>query len=139
MLRFIIIIALALLLMGSVQESHGQSVTNPDSVTISRVEFQRFMASVDTIQAENKDLKDLLEIRKMEIRKLDFIIEQDSILVAYKDRRIQLLEEEVKIHTDYIARLNRRSWRNSKVLWFMSGIATVYVSSIVLDNAQLGN
>lgn len=139
MLRFIVILAIALLLMGAGQDVQAQSTTNPDSVTVSRVEFRQFLASVDTLQAENRDLKNLLEIRKLEIRKLDFIVEQDSILISYKDRRIQLLEDEVKIHTDYIARLERRSWRNSKALWFLSGVATVYVSSIVLDNAQFGN
>ena len=112
----------------------AQEADTTETTTIPTEELQQFFADVDSLQAENADYRELLTLRRMEIMKLEFVVSQDSLLFTYKDRRISLLEDEIKLHTDYIARINKRSWRNSKVLWFATGAMTIYVSSIVLNN-----
>jgi hypothetical protein len=120
--------------------AYAQTVDSTTTVTIPRTELQSYFDAVDSVRAENRNYMELLNIRQLEIKTLDFIVQQDSILIGYKDRRISMLETEIKLHTDYIDRINRRSWRNSKTLWFVTGMATVYISSIVLDNINgVGN
>lgn len=127
-----ILLALLFVLMLGVQNVQAQDST--DTVTIPKTELQAFFTQVDSLQTDNADLRTLLGFKKLEIRKLEFIVEQDSLLLGFKDQRIRLLEDEIQSHTDYITHLEKRGWRQSKVLWFLNGAATILVSSIVLQN-----
>lgn len=128
MRKFLVIFFLAL----SLQTVPANAQARPDSVTIGRVELDRFFASVDSLQSQNKLYQELIRNYNLRIENYRYIRQQDSLLVSYKDRRIVLLQEEIQIHEARIKRLEKSNWKTGMLV--LSGAAAILVSSIVLDN-----
>ena len=131
----ILIFLLVLILIGY-DNTQAQSQQDTTTVTIPKVELNQFFQAVDSLQSETALLRELIANQRSQIFKLEYIVSQDSLVLSLKDMRIQLMSDEIKYHTDYIKRIERNKWMDSKLLWFTVGAATIVVSSIVLDNIQ---
>jgi len=107
-----------------------------DSVTVSRQELDEFFTNVDSLQAQNRLLQQLIQNLRAQILTLELVQAQDSTLIQYRDKQIDLLEQEIKIHEARVLRISNRSWTESKFLWFSIGVGTIFVTSAILRNVD---
>lgn len=108
--------------------------TDTTKVTVNKETLEALLTTVDTLQEREAELRLLVANLERQLLTRDLIAHQDSIILSYQDKRFALLEEEIRIHEKRIKSMNSSNWKN--YLWYGAGAATLFISSIVVNNVE---
>ena len=73
-----------------------------DTLQIPQEELEEFFLALDTLRAQDSLKSILISELEFEIKLHEQLAQQDSLIILYKDQEIQLLNEQINLHLDYI-------------------------------------
>ena len=124
-------ILLVLLLMVSI---NCFSQTESDSVLIPRVELDEVFNAIDTLMEQDSIKNVLISDLKLQIENYKALSRQDSLILLYNTRHIELLNTEIKLYDDRLKKVDK--WYNKPWVGFVLGAATITTSSWIVSNIK---
>ena len=124
-------ILLVLLLMVSI---NCFSQTESDSVLIPRVELDEVFNAIDTLMEQDSVKTILISDLKLQINNYKLLAKQDSMILMYNTRHIDLLNTEIKLYDDRLKKVDK--WWNKPWVGFVVGAATITTSSWIISNIR---
>jgi hypothetical protein len=117
----------------------GLSQTNCDSLKyVDSLKLELIYSYKDKITKQDtvvKSLENKIVALDAIIATQDLIIQQDTIMFQNYDRQIELLNRNIQLYLDHIQK-TKPKWYDSKMMWFVGGVATIYASSLVVKNIK---
>ena len=114
---------LVALLLGVSSISYSQ-----DTLRIPQAELEEFFLALDTLRTQDSLKTVLINELEFEIKLHEQLAQQDSLIILYKDQEINLLNEQINLHLDYIDRSDK--WYKKQ--WV--GVAGGFIGTIILIN-----
>jgi len=108
------------------------SQVTDDSTTISNTELEEVFKAIDTLVYQDSIKTVLINDLKNQIGLHQTLTNQDSVLLMYKDRQIDLLNREILLYDDRLKKVDK--WYKKPWVGFIAGCATVTLSSWVVKN-----
>ena len=108
------------------------SQVTDDSTTISNVELEEVFKAIDTLVYQDSVKTVLINDLKNQIGLHQTLTNQDSVLLMYKDRQIDLLNREILLYDDRLKKVDK--WYKKPWVGFIAGCATITLSSWVVKN-----
>ena len=124
-------ILLVLLLMVSV---NCFSQTENDSILIPRIELNEVFDAIDELTKQDSIKNALISDLKLQVNNYRLLAKQDSMILNYHNRQIELLNIEIKLYDDRLKKVDK--WYNKPWVGFVVGAATITTSSWVLSNIK---
>ena len=103
-----------------------------DSTTISNEELEKVFDAIDTLVYQDSVKTVLIRDMEYQIRNYEFLSRQDSLLLNYKNRQIDILNEEIVLYDNRLKKVDK--WYNKPWVGFIAGCATITVSSWIVKN-----
>lgn len=110
----------------------GYSQTVEDSVTISRSELNEVFEAIDELVYQDSVKTILINNMSMQIKNYQFLHAQDSLLLGYKGRQIDILNEQVNLYSKELKEIDK--WYKKPWVGFIAGTITVTLESWILKN-----
>jgi hypothetical protein len=132
MKRLAIIFTILLFSCTSYSQVVNDSLVNNDSTTISNTELQKVFSAIDTLVYQDSLKTVLIRDLELQIRNYEFLSSQDSLLLNYRDRQINILNEEILLYDKRLKKTNK--WYNKPWVGFIGGVATITLSSWIVKN-----
>jgi hypothetical protein len=124
-------VLLVLLLMVSI---NCFSQTESDSVLIPRIELEQVFDAIDTLTEQDSIKNVLILDLNMQINNYKLLAKQDSMILMYNTRQIDLLNTEIKLYDDRLKKVDK--WYNKPWVGFIVGAATITTSSWIISNIK---
>ena len=103
-----------------------------DSTTISNAELNKVFDAIDTLVYQDSVKTILIRDLEYQILNYEFLSSQDSLLLNYKDRQINILNEEILLYDKRLKKVDK--WYNKPWVGFVGGVATITLSSWIVKN-----
>jgi len=115
---------------------NAQNTTSlPDStITMSYEQYIQLKLDIQTLLSTDSLNNEIMLQQKEEINFLNLIRREDSLLMQYKEFRIELLEDEIGLYKDKLDDLGDTSWKDSKGVWATLGASAIILASWVVKN-----
>ena len=97
-----------------------------DTIQISETELEEFFLALDTLRTQDSLKTILINELEYEIILHERLARQDSLIILYKDQEIDLLNEQIQLHLDYIDRSDK--WYRKPGIGVVGG----FVGTLVL-------
>jgi hypothetical protein len=110
------------------------SQTENDSVLIPRVELERVFNSIDTLTIQDSIKTELINEFTLQLKNYEMLTNQDSILLMYQNRQINLLNTEIQLYDDRLKHVDK--WYRKPWVGFVVGVATISTSSWIVSNIK---
>lgn len=115
-------IIFCILFFGTLSTTHSQDVDIDDLTTT--IQTLETLDSLNTVK---------IDLQSEKIEKYKEQSEQDSLLLSYKDKLIDIANQERDIYKKY-ANLYKPKWYENKHLWFFLGSGTTILTGWVFIN-----
>ena len=102
-----------------------------DTLNIPADELEQFFLALDTLEIQDSSKAVLIEELERTIKLYELLIEQDSLVIMYKDEEIYLLNEQIQLHLDYIK--SQDKWYNKPAVGAAAGILGTILLIQTLD------
>ena len=102
-----------------------------DTLKIPADELEQFFLALDTLEIQDSAKAVLIEELERTIKLYELLVEQDSLVIMYKDEEIYLLNEQIQLHLDYIKSQNK--WYNQPAVGAAAGILGTILLIQTLD------
>ena len=102
-----------------------------DTLNIPADELEQFFLALDTLEIQDSSKAVLIEELERTIKLYELLIEQDSLVIMYKDEEIFLLNEQIQLHLDYIK--SQDKWFNKPAVGAAAGILGTILLIQTLD------
>ena len=126
MKKLIVLFSLVLLTFSSFSQ-----ITD-DSTTISNAELEEVFNAIDVLTKQDSVKTILINDLKNQINLYQTLSKQDSLLLDYKNKQISILKETVTLYDDRLKQVDK--WYKKPWVGFISGVATVSLSSWIIGN-----
>ena len=110
------------------------SQTENDSVLIPRVELDKVFNAIDTLMEQDSVKSILISDLKYQINNYELLSRQDSIILMYNTRQIDLLNREILLYDDRLKKVDK--WYKKPWIGFIVGCATITASSWIIYNIK---
>jgi len=97
-----------------------------DTLQIPAEELEEFFLALDTLETQDSLKTILIKELEQEIVLHEQLAKQDSLIILYKNQEIQLLNEQIQLHLDYIDRSDK--WYRKPGIGVVGG----FVGTLVL-------
>ena len=111
---------------------NSYSQTSEDSVTIAKSELKEVFSAIDKLVYQDSVKTVLIDDMSLQLRNYKFVYYQDSLLLGYTNRQIDILNEQVNIYSKELKMVNK--WYKKPWVGFVGGCVTVTISSWILKN-----
>ena len=102
-----------------------------DTLHIPAEELEQFFLALDTLEIQDSAKAVLIEELERTIKLYELFVEQDSLVIMYKDEQIYLLNEQIQLHLDYIKAQDK--WYNQPMIGAAAGILGTILLIQTLD------
>ena len=102
-----------------------------DTLNIPADELEQFFLALDTLEIQDSSKAVLIEELERTIKLYELLVEQDSLVIMYKDEEIFLLNEQIQLHLDYIK--SQDKWFNKPAVGAAAGILGTILLIQTLD------
>ena len=110
------------------------SQTENDSILIPRIELNEVFDAIDELTKQDSIKNALISDLKLQVNNYRLLAKQDSMILNYHNRQIELLNIEIKLYDDRLKKVDK--WYNKPWVGFVVGAATITTSSWVLSNIK---
>ena len=110
------------------------SQTENDSILIPRSELNEVFDAIDELTKQDSIKNVLISDLKLQVNNYRLLSKQDSMILNYHNRQIELLNTEIKLYDDRLKKVDK--WYNKPWVGFVVGAATITTSSWVLSNIK---
>jgi len=110
------------------------SQTESDSVLIPRTELVKVFNAIDTLTTQDSIKTLLISELKFQIKNYELLSNQDSTLLMYNSRQINLLNQEINLYDDRLKQVDK--WYKKPWVGFIIGVATISTSSWIVSNIK---
>ena len=100
-----------------------------DTLRIPTEELEEFFLALDTLQTQDSVKTVLITDLEAEIILYSKLAEQDSLIIAYKSKEIELLRERVILYDERLNQVNK--WYNKPII----GVTGGFLGTLVLIRA----
>ena len=102
-----------------------------DTLHIPAEELEEFFLALDTLEIQDSAKAVLIEELERTIKLYELFVEQDSLVIMYKDEQIYLLNEQIQLHLDYIKAQDK--WYTQPMIGAAAGILGTILLIQTLD------
>ena len=102
-----------------------------DTLRISQAELEEFFLALDTLRTQDSIKTILISELEAEIILYDRLAQQDSLLLAYKNTEIQLLNERIVIYDERLQQIDK--WYNKPAIGAVGGFLGTILLIRVID------
>ena len=102
-----------------------------DTLHIPENELEEFFLALDTLEIQDSLKANLITELEHTIKLYELLVEQDSLVIIYKDEEIFLLNEQIQLHLDYIK--SQDKWYNQPAVGAAAGILGTILLIQTLD------
>ena len=102
-----------------------------DTLHIPAEELEEFFLALDTLEIQDSAKAVLIEELERTIKLYELFVEQDSLVIMYKDEQIYLLNEQIQLHLDYIKAQDK--WYKQPMIGAAAGILGTILLIQTLD------
>jgi len=99
-----------------------------DTLQIPAEELEEFFLALDTLETQDSLKTILIKELEQEIALHEQLAKQDSLIILYKNQEIQLLNEQIQLHLNYIDHSDK--WYKKPTISFIGG----FISTVILIN-----
>ena len=99
-----------------------------DTLKIPADELEEFFLALDTLEIQDSAKTVLIQELEFEIKLYEQLAKQDSLIILYKNQEIQLLNEQIQLHLNYIDHSDK--WYKKPTISFIGG----FISTVILIN-----
>ncbi len=110
------------------------SQTESDTVKIPRIELEKVFDAIDTLTKQDSIKNVLISDLNLQIKNYELLSRQDSMLMMYNGRQINLLNQEIKLYDDRLKKVDK--WYKKPWVGFIVGCATMTASSWIIYNIK---
>ena len=110
----------------------SNDIISLESTTISNEELSKVFDAIDTLVYQDSVKTVLIRDMEYQIRNYEFLSSQDSLLLNYKNRQINILNEEIVLYDNRLKKVDK--WYNKPWVGFVAGCATITLSSWIVKN-----
>ena len=118
-----------------ITEMDGDVVINwyseNDTIPIPTAELEEFFLALDTLEIQDSLKANLITELEHTIKLYELLIEQDSLVIMYKDEEIILLNEQIELHLNYID--SQDKWYNKPSVSAAAGVLGTILLIQTLD------
>lgn len=100
-----------------------------DTLRIPAVELEEFFLALDTLRTQDSIKTILISDLEAEIILFEKISQQDSLIIAYKNKEIELLNERIILYDERLNQVDK--WYNKPIV----GVTGGFLGTIVLIRA----
>ena len=100
-----------------------------DTLLIPAVELEEFFLSLDTLRTQDSIKTKLISNLEAEVILYSKLTQQDSLIIAYKNKEIELLNERIVLYDERLNQIDK--WYNKPSV----GIAAGFLGTIILIQA----
>jgi len=100
-----------------------------DTLRIPTEELEEFFLALDTLQTQDSIKTILISDLESEIILYSKLAQQDSLIIAYKNKEIELLRERVVLYDERLNQVNK--WYNKPII----GVTGGFLGTLVLIRA----
>ena len=94
-------------------------------------ELEEFFLALDTLEIQDSLKANLITELEHTIKLYELLIEQDSLVIMYKDEEIILLNEQIELHLNYID--SQDKWYNKPLVSAAAGVLGTILLIQTLD------
>jgi len=101
-------------------------IYSQDTLQIPALELEEFFLALDTLETQDSLKTILIKELKQEIVLHEQLAKQDSLIILYKSQEIELLNEQIQLHLNYI---------NHSDKWYRKpgiGVVGGFIGTVVL-------
>ena len=102
-----------------------------DTLHIPENELEEFFLALDTLEIQDSLKANLITELEHTIKLYELLIEQDSLVIMYKDEEIILLNEQIELHLNYID--SQDKWYNKPSVSAAAGVLGTILLIQTLD------
>ena len=102
-----------------------------DTLKIPADELEQFFLALDTLEIQDSAKAVLITELERTIKLYELLIEQDSLVIDYKNQEIILLNEQIKLHLNYID--SQDKWYNKPGVNVAAGVLSTIFLIQALD------
>ena len=102
-----------------------------DTLRIPQVELEEFFLALDTLRTQDSIKTILISDLEAEIILYNRLAQQDSLLLAYKNTEIQLLNERIIIYDERLQQIDK--WYNKPAIGVVGGFLGTILLIRVID------
>ena len=102
-----------------------------DTLRIPQVELEEFFLALDTLRTQDSIKTILISDLEAEIILYNRLAQQDSLLLAYKNTEIQLLNERIVIYDERLQQIDK--WYNKPAIGAVGGFLGTILLIRVID------
>jgi len=102
-----------------------------DTLQIPQSELEEFFLALDTLRAQDSVKTVLIEQLEKQILLHKELNDHNDLLIRYRDEEIQLLNEQIQLHLDYIEHSNK--WYNKPSVGVVGGFLGTILLIRVID------
>ena len=100
-----------------------------DTLQIPEIELEEFLLALDTLEVQDSLKTSLILDLEKTIKLYELLVEQDSLVIKFKDEEIYLLNEQIQLHLDRLDKVDK--WYNKPSV----GVAAGFLSTVLLIQA----
>jgi len=100
-----------------------------DTLRIPTEELEEFFLALDTLQTQDSIKATLISDLETEIILYSKLAQQDSLIIAYKNKEIELLRERVILYDERLNQVNK--WYNKPII----GVTGGFLGTLILIRA----
>ena len=97
-----------------------------DTLQIPQQELEEFFLALDTLRTQDSIKTILIQDLEVEIKLHEQLAKQDSLIILYKNQEIELLNEQIQLHLNYIDRSDK--WYRKPGIGVIGG----FIGTVVL-------
>ena len=102
-----------------------------DTVKIPAIELEEFFMALDTLEIQDSIKANLILELEKTVKLYELLIEQDSLVIKFKNEEIVLLNEQIELHLNYIE--SQDKWYNKPAVGAAAGILGTILLIQTLD------
>ena len=110
----------------------SMNLYSQDSTMISNADLNEVFGAIEVLETQDSIKTVLINDLSVQISNYKLLETQDSLLLMYKDRQIDLLNQEIVIYDDRLKKVDK--WYKKPWVGFIIGCATITTSSWIVSN-----
>ena len=116
---------LAIVIMFIVACIIPKNASAQDTIQVPQVELDDIIATMDTLIEQDSSNNLIIEQQTTQLINYYTLAKQDSMLLSFKSKEVQLLSEQIKLYEQRIKVIDK--WYNRRPFGFILGITTTVV------------
>ena len=132
-MKWLYIIAITLLPLFSFSQPDSTNTDTCDFYPLTEQQIIDLANKIDSLERQDSIKTELIAELKVQLTNYIRLSVQNNLIIDLKNTHIDVQGNLINLQEKYI-KVVKKKWTDSKVIWFVAGVATIVVSSWAYSN-----